>query len=69
MRIAGIIAEYNPFHNGHAWHIGETRRRSGCVWRRCSTTAANLKPSFWTRTAWGIFTATQRSAHALRKRH
>ena len=30
MRIAGIIAEYNPFHNGHAWHIGETRRRSGC---------------------------------------
>jgi len=25
VRIAGIIAEYNPFHNGHAWHIARTR--------------------------------------------
>jgi len=30
MKIAGIIAEYNPFHNGHAHHIAETRRRTGC---------------------------------------
>ena len=30
MRIAGIIAEYNPFHNGHAYHVRETRRRTGC---------------------------------------
>lgn len=30
MKIAGIIAEYNPFHNGHAWHVAETRRRTGC---------------------------------------
>lgn len=30
MRIAGIIAEYNPFHRGHAYHIAETRLRSGC---------------------------------------
>lgn len=30
MNIAGIIAEYNPFHNGHAWHIAETRRLTGC---------------------------------------
>lgn len=30
MRIAGIIAEYNPFHNGHAHHIAQTRRLSGC---------------------------------------
>lgn len=30
MKIAGIIAEYNPFHNGHAWHVSETRRRTGC---------------------------------------
>ena len=26
MKIAGIIAEYNPFHSGHAWHIEQTRR-------------------------------------------
>ena len=29
MRIAGIIAEYNPFHLGHAYQIAETRRRLG----------------------------------------
>lgn len=27
MRIAGIIAEYNPFYNGHAWQIAQLRRR------------------------------------------
>ncbi len=26
MKIIGIVAEYNPFHTGHAWHIQETRR-------------------------------------------
>lgn len=30
MTIAGIIAEYNPFHKGHAFHIDETRRLTGC---------------------------------------
>ena len=28
-KTAGIIAEYNPFHNGHAYQIREIRRRSG----------------------------------------
>jgi len=27
MKAAGIIAEYNPFHAGHAWHIAQTRAR------------------------------------------
>lgn len=30
MKIAGIIAEYNPFHNGHAWHVAQTRQMTGC---------------------------------------
>ena len=30
MRIAGIVAEYNPFHNGHAWHMRRTRELTGC---------------------------------------
>lgn len=30
MRVAGVIAEYNPFHNGHLLHLTETRRRTGC---------------------------------------
>ena len=29
MKTAGIIAEYNPFHNGHYYHIEETRRLTG----------------------------------------
>jgi predicted nucleotidyltransferase len=30
MNTAGIIAEYNPFHNGHLWQINEARRITGC---------------------------------------
>lgn len=29
MKICGIIAEYNPFHNGHALHLAESRRILG----------------------------------------
>ncbi|MBD5150247.1 MAG: nucleotidyltransferase family protein [Oscillibacter sp.] len=29
MAVAGVIAEYNPFHRGHAWQLGEVRRRLG----------------------------------------
>ena len=29
MRVAGVVAEYNPFHLGHAFHLAETRRRLG----------------------------------------
>ena len=29
MKVAGIIAEYNPFHNGHQYHIEETRKQTG----------------------------------------
>ncbi len=27
MKICGIIAEYNPFHSGHAYHISQARRQ------------------------------------------
>lgn len=29
MDVVGIVAEYNPFHAGHAFHIRETRRQVG----------------------------------------
>lgn len=29
MRIVGVIAEYNPFHNGHAHHLARARQASG----------------------------------------
>jgi predicted nucleotidyltransferase len=28
MKTVGIVAEYNPFHNGHKYHIEETRRQT-----------------------------------------
>ncbi len=30
MKIAGIIAEYNPFHSGHEYHIRRTRKITNC---------------------------------------
>ncbi|MBQ8298917.1 MAG: nucleotidyltransferase [Clostridia bacterium] len=30
MNICGIIAEYNPFHNGHAYHIEQTKKETKC---------------------------------------
>lgn len=30
MKIAGVIAEYNPFHSGHAYHLEKTREQTGC---------------------------------------
>lgn len=29
MRTVGIIAEYNPLHQGHAWHIAEAKKAAG----------------------------------------
>lgn len=30
MQVAGIIAEYNPLHNGHVHHLEKTREVTGC---------------------------------------
>ncbi len=29
MKICGVIAEYNPFHNGHLYHLKEARKQTG----------------------------------------
>lgn len=29
MKAVGMIVEYNPFHNGHLWHLAEAKRLSG----------------------------------------
>lgn len=28
MRTVGVIAEYDPFHQGHAYHLAEAKRRA-----------------------------------------
>ena len=30
MKVCGIVAEYNPFHSGHAYQIARARELSGC---------------------------------------
>ena len=30
MKISAVIAEYNPLHRGHAYHMAKTRRQTGC---------------------------------------
>jgi len=35
MKVAGIIAEYNPFHNGHRYHIDQTKRQTGSDYAIC----------------------------------
>ncbi len=30
MKVLGIVAEYNPFHNGHIYHIEKSRELTGC---------------------------------------
>lgn len=30
MRAVGVIAEYNPFHNGHAYHLRALREKTAC---------------------------------------
>lgn len=52
MRVLGVIAEYNPFHRGHAYHLTQARRAaradyvvavmSGCFTQRGD--AAMLSP-------------------------
>ena len=30
MKVCGIVAEYNPFHNGHKYQIEQTKKLTGC---------------------------------------
>jgi len=30
MQLTGIVAEYNPFHNGHALHVKQARQKTNC---------------------------------------
>lgn len=34
-KILGIVAEYNPFHNGHLYHLNESKRRTDADYTIC----------------------------------
>lgn len=63
MRIAGIIAEYDPFHAGHAAHIAATRHPDG---GRATHVVAVLSGSFTQRGKPASMTKFHRAEMALR---
>ncbi len=40
MRVCGVIAEYDPFHLGHAWHLAEARKASEADYIVCVISTA-----------------------------
>ncbi len=60
MRIAAVIAEYNPFHAGHRYHVEQTRGRSGCDY-----VVAIMGGNFTQRGEAAILEKRQRAAAAL----
>ena len=57
MRFCGIVAEYNPFHNGHAFHIRQSRALTGVDYVICALSGGFVQRGEaavfdkWTRTA------------------
>ncbi len=60
MKICGIICEYNPFHNGHAYHIRQAKQISGADFVVCV-----MSGNFVQRGEASIFDKHTRAKHAL----
>ncbi len=60
MRTVGIIAEYNPFHTGHAYHIAEAKRQAGADYA-----AVVMSPDFVQRGEPAVFDKYTRTRMAL----
>ena len=60
MRFCGIICEYNPFHNGHAFHISQSREITGADYVICA-----ISGSFVQRGEAAVFNKWTRAACAL----
>lgn len=60
MSVVGIVAEYNPFHAGHAFHLSETRQRLG----EC-TAVAVMSGNFVQRGECAVFDKWTRARSAL----
>ena len=61
MSITAIIAEYNPFHNGHCYHIRQSKRSLGPTY-----TIAVLSGSFVQRAEPAVLSKRARTEQALR---
>ncbi len=61
MRTVGIVAEYNPFHTGHAYHLKRAKEASGTDY-----TVAVMSPDFVQRGEPAVFDKYARAQMALR---
>ena len=61
MKVAGIISEYNPIHDGHAQHIGATRTMVG---EECAVVCV-LSGNFVQRGDFAVFPKHARAASAV----
>lgn len=59
MVVAGIVAEYNPFHNGHLHHLTETKRHADAV-------VAVMSGNFVQRAECALFDRHERAACAVK---
>ncbi|HAT54740.1 MAG TPA: nucleotidyltransferase [Lactobacillus sp.] len=60
MRAVGVVAEYNPFHNGHRYHLQRAREISGA-----DVVVAVMSGNFVQRGAAAMFNKWQRTNEAL----
>ena len=60
MKALGIVAEYNPFHNGHKYHIEKSKEVSAC-----SHVVCVMSGSFVQRGEFAIFNKWERAKSAL----
>lgn len=60
MKALGIVAEYNPFHNGHRWHLNQAKLQSGCQY-----SVAVMSGHFVQRGEPAIFDKWSRAAMAI----
>lgn len=61
MKVCGIVAEYNPFHNGHKYHIEKTKELYGAT-----HIAAVMSGNFTQRGDVAVFDKYRRAGTALR---
>ncbi len=62
MTVAGIVAEYNPFHSGHLWHMEQTRRALGAD----TAIVCVMSGGFVQRGEWAVFSKFARAEAAAR---
>ena len=61
-KIIGIVAEYNPFHEGHLYHIRESKKAVG----EDSAVVCVMSGDFVQRGEWAVFPKHERAAAACR---